>query len=126
MTNVRHLPRPDDRASRIAANVRRAMREQDVTGVQMARALHMAQSTWSRRETGTTPLTVDELALVAETLGREPGWFFDPGHPLYTGPASGARSSTDRASDYGSVVRYINPRVAPLSPTLLAQTGGAA
>ena len=89
----------------IAGNVRQAMRERGMTGVKLARNLDMSQQAWSRRETGQTALTVDELWLVADELHREPGTFFVlPIDPLDSG-AHGARSSTDRASDYGSVVR---------------------
>lgn len=65
--------RGSDPASMVAANVRRAMRRRGYTGVQMASALGMPQSSWSRRETGKTPLTVDELIDVAEVLDEDPG-----------------------------------------------------
>jgi transcriptional regulator with XRE-family HTH domain len=125
MSTATHLP-ADDRATLIARNVRRAMREQHVTGVRMARALNMSQAAWSRRETGTTPLTVDELWFVAEFLGLDPGWFYHPGDPLYTGPASSARSSMDRASDYGSVVRYNQPGITRTPHLSLTRLGVAA
>lgn len=62
-----------DPASLVAANVRRAMRRRGYTGVQMARALDMPQSSWSRRETGRVPLTVDELLDIADVLDEDPG-----------------------------------------------------
>ena len=51
------------------------MRRRGYTGVQMAKALGMPQSSWSRRETGKTPLTVDELLNVADVLDEDPGAF---------------------------------------------------
>lgn len=62
-----------DPASLVAANVRRAMRRRGYSGVQMAKALGMPQSSWSRRETGRTPLTVDELLDIADVLDEDPG-----------------------------------------------------
>lgn len=64
---------PLDPATRVAHNVRRVMRRRGITGVEMARRLDMTQSAWSRRETGHTPMTVDELIEVAAELAVDPG-----------------------------------------------------
>ena len=40
---------------------------------QVARALDMNQSAWSKLERGTTPMTIEHLARVAKLLGMSPG-----------------------------------------------------
>lgn len=59
---------PRDPAAVVAANVRRAMTEQGVHGPTMQAALGMSQAAWSRRYTGATAFTVDELWIVADAL----------------------------------------------------------
>ena len=95
-----------DPASLVAANVRRAMRRRGYTGVEMARALGMAQSSWSRRETGRTPLTVDELIDVADVLDEDPGALIRIGHGAMLD------TTTDmRPYRYRDVCRSAGPRL---------------
>lgn len=52
----------------VAGEIRAEMARQRKTGVDLAHALHCSQQSASRRLTGQTPLTLDELAAIAEWL----------------------------------------------------------
>lgn len=56
----------------VRANIRRRRRELGLRGVDMARVLGIEQSSYSRLETGTSELTVRQLALIAWRLNVDP------------------------------------------------------
>lgn len=60
-----------DRA--IADRVAQALRQARISQVRVARVLRVHQTYISRRLTGAVPFTVDELAAIAQLLGRPVG-----------------------------------------------------
>ena len=57
------------RNASVAANIRAEMKRQRIRQPVIAAALGLSQASVSRKLTGHTPLTVDELAVVADVLG---------------------------------------------------------
>ena len=93
----------------VAGNVRAALARAEIRVNNLPKLVGASQPYWQRRTTGELPFSTDDLSILADLLGVDPREFWAP-VPRYTGPASGARSSTDRASDYGSVVREMPSR----------------
>ncbi|MEI8081664.1 MAG: helix-turn-helix transcriptional regulator [Actinomycetes bacterium] len=60
----------DDRANaRVLATIRRRMDSQDITQAKLSELLGISQPNVSRRISGQVPLTVPELARIANVLG---------------------------------------------------------
>lgn len=106
------LPRRHESRQVVAGNVRAALARAQISVNSLPGRVGASQSYWSRRTTGEHPFSTDDLDLLADLLGMDPREFL-AAPPRYTGPSAfgpRARSSTDRASDYGSVVRYFSTR----------------
>ena len=58
-------------SQRTSRRLRGALAENRISGVALARALHLPQQTRSRKLNGQTAFTLDELALVSGVLGIE-------------------------------------------------------
>lgn len=58
-------------SQRTSRRLRGALAENRISGVTLARALHLPQQTLSRKLNGQTAFTLDELGLVSEALGIE-------------------------------------------------------
>jgi transcriptional regulator with XRE-family HTH domain len=66
---VIEIPQPRTYGEKVAAEVRGEAARRRVTSARLAAALDVSTGSMSRRMTGKQPFTVDELALVADTLG---------------------------------------------------------
>ena len=86
---VRHL---------VAAEVRAQMARQQVTQVQLSRAIGMAQQSLSERLRGKTPFTTDDLGRVADALGVHPAELLGGVAPPTGNPPEPIRATTDRYS----------------------------
>ena len=110
----------------VAGNVRAALARAGIRANHLPRLVGGSQSFWSRRLVGEQAFDVDELSALADLLGMDLREFFAPA-PRYTGPHVSARSSMDRASDYGSEVRVLSLRSGTRRhPRALARMGEAA
>lgn len=69
MTKILSMPDQVTRAAQVAANVRAEMARRRWSGNALARQIGWAQSAMSRRLTAAIPFNVDELDLIARTLG---------------------------------------------------------
>lgn len=120
------LPHRIDDRNLVAGNVRAALARAEIKVNRLPRLVGASQPYWQRRTSGELPFSTDDLSALADLLGVDPREFWTPA-PRYTGPRTGARSSMDRASDYGSVVREMGSRPArPLRPQHLRRMGEAA
>jgi Zn-dependent peptidase ImmA (M78 family)/transcriptional regulator with XRE-family HTH domain len=62
-------------AQLIGARIRKAREERGLSQLVLAEALGLSQAAVSTIETGTRPLRVDELVVVAQVTGRDPEYF---------------------------------------------------
>jgi len=103
----------------VSENVRALMARTKTKQQSLADALGMTQGAVSKKMNGDRPFTLDELELVASHFGVPITVLFEESNvlPFPRGLADdaasrratldeSARSSTDRASDYGSLVRF--------------------
>ena len=72
------------------------MARQQVTQVQLSRAIGMAQQSLSERLRGKTPFTTDDLGRVADALGVHPAELLGGVAPPTGNPPEPIRATTDR------------------------------
>lgn len=96
----------------VARRLRGILAEQKISGSALAEEMGMKQASMSRRTTGVTPLTLDELSQIAEILGVSEWWLLTGQRlsPRPTDPGEGSRVYSDESP-------VINDRYrSPLSP----------
>ena len=62
----------------VAGELRAEMARQRKTGVDLAHVLNCSQQSASRRMTGATPLTLDDIAAISDWLGIPPSSLISP------------------------------------------------
>ena len=77
----------------VARRLRGILAEQKISASALAREMDITQATMSRKTTGVTPLTLDELSHVAEILGVSEWWLLTGQRlsPRPTDPGEGSR-----------------------------------
>jgi len=109
MANGEVIPMPDRSTARgrVAASVRGKLAEAKITTNRLPQLLGKSQSYWSRRVNGDIAFDVDDLGQIGDLLGISFLVVDGGDQPLPPRPVSSsasARSSMDRAFDYGSRV----------------------
>jgi transcriptional regulator with XRE-family HTH domain len=96
----------------VATKLRGCLAEKRLTKHDLAQRMGRTDFWVGRRANGQTPISVGELIEIAEALGEPLGRFLPEDTPrsvIARLPDLGTRSSTDRASDYGSLVGRFPP-----------------
>lgn len=107
---VEALSRPERRAVAVSRRVRGLMAEQRMKGRDLAKALAISPTAFSRRSTGELPFSLDEIEQLAELLGSTEAYllgFTDERSPR---PASGRGLLGDQYA-----MRDLNPQPADSS-----------
>jgi transcriptional regulator with XRE-family HTH domain len=95
MSNVTHLPEgyANDGNEVVVKNVRAEMSYAGIKNqTELAKSLGVSQMWVSRRLSGGTPITADEIVMLADFFGVEPGQLFVRRERRGSGPAAGVRS----------------------------------
>jgi len=91
----------ESRSQAVARRLRGVLAEQKISGSTLAIEMGIKQASMSRRTTGVTALTLDEISQIAEILGISEWWLLTGQQlsPRPTDPGEGSRVYSDESPE---------------------------